>query len=370
MKGMRIYDSPGRFLEENTLGAVYLYDCDENRVLAARNEHTRMPVASLTKIATAMTILESVPDPSRAMVRVREESVEETIRLEGKLAGFQDRIGESFSVLDCLYPFLVSSGCDAGLVLADDLSGGDRAAFMERINACAERTGCRNTHFRDPNGLLDEGVSTAFDIFLLFRRMLENPLLRRITATERWTVPGLAEPVLQTNCLKRFDSPFFFPYTCGSKTGTTDLAGRCLACSFRRRGHTWIAVVLGRPFIPGEEGIRDFYDDIVTSLLLSAYVREAPFMRLTAEDHLIRAGVGEEITLRPRILFSNAREEPVYRYVSLNPEVAEADENGHIRVLDRGIAQIGITVQTGDYDLVCVNACGGDRIRVERREMR
>ena len=329
---MRIYDSYDEFLADSTARAVYLYDCDDNRVLYAVNEHDPRPVASITKIATALHVLECVSNPADTMIGMTQSSADEARRLEGYCAGFQHWVGTRFSVMDYLYGLLVASGCEAGALLADHVSGGNRTAFLDAINALAAREGCQSTRFCDPCGLLDEGRSTACDVFLLFRRMLENPILRRITATVSWVVPHLALPIVQTNGLKQFFAPCFFPYAVFSKTGTTDLAGKCLACSFERRGKTYIAVVLGADW----EAAR-FYDPIA-SLICTAFAREGQFMRVTVDDHDVNASVGDAFLLRPRAVFNNTGEEPRFRFASLDPEVAAMDAHGVVTVRRKGIA--------------------------------
>lgn len=362
---MRIYDTFEQWSAENNFRAVYLYDCDEHRVLYARNEHAPVPVASLTKIAAAMTVLECVADPDAATVEVTRSSVDEALRLEGHCAGFESRIGMRFSVTDYLYGLLIASGCEAGLLLADSVCAGGRDAFLRRMNQLALRTGCRNTCFRDPCGLLDESVFSAFDVFLLFRRMLGIPLLRRMASATTRVIPGLPDPVLTTNRMKRFMSPFFFPYAACGKTGTTDLAGRCLACSFERRGKTFIAVVLGHPYTP-EDKAGDAFWDAAISLLCTAFAREGAFMRITLDRHFLKAGAGDCFPLHPFAVFNSAGEDPCFRFRSLNPDVAAVDDQGLVSVRRPGLAQLEISSQTGDYDLLFVNACDTDLVNIGR----
>ena len=259
-----------------------------------------------------------------------------------------------------------ASGCEAGLLLADSLCTGDRGGFVARMNQLALRAGCRNTCFRDPCGLLDESVSSAFDIFLLFRRMLEIPLLRGIASAPTRIIPGLPDPVLTTNRMKRFASPCFFPYAACGKTGTSDLAGKCLACSYERRGKTYIAVVLGYPFVLGKTAADSFWDSAAVSLPCTAFAREGAFMRVTLDRHLLKAGIGDRLLLLPRAVFNNTGEEPRFRFRSLNPEVAAVDGQGRVTVLQPGLALIEVLSQTGDYDLACVNACGSDVVNISR----
>jgi len=361
-----VYDTFDQWLAENSFQAVCLYDCDENRVLYARNEHMPAPVASLTKIAAAMAALECTADPDGTFIEVTRPAVNEVHRLDGFCAGFDEQIGMRFSVTEYLSGLLIASGCEAGMLLADSLCAGDRDAFVARMNRLALRAGCRNTCFRDPCGLLDEGVSSAFDVFLLFRRMLEIPLLRGIASATTRIIPGLPDPVLTTNRLKRFASPVFFPYAACGKTGTSDLAGKCLACSYERRGKTYIAIVLGYPFVLGQTATDSFWRSAADSLLCTAFAREGPFMRVTLDRHLLKAGAGDRLPLLPRAVFNNTGEAPRFRFRSLNPEVAAVDGQGLVTVLQPGLAQIEILSQTGDYDLACVNACGSDFVSVSR----
>lgn len=363
---MLVYDTFDQWLAENSFQAVYLYDCNENRVLYAFNEHMPAPVASLTKIATAMAALECVADPDGTAIEVTGPAVNDVYRLDGFCAGFDEQIGMRFSVTEYLSGLLIASGCEAGMLLADSLGAGGRGDFVARMNRLALRAGCRNTCFRDPCGLLDESVSSAFDIFLLFRRMLEIPLLRRIASATTRIIPGLPDPVLTTNRMKRFASPFFFPYAVCGKTGTSDLAGKCMACCYERRGKTYIAVVLGYPFVLGKTEVDSFWESAAVSLPCTAFAREGPFMRVTLDRHLLKAGIGDRFPLLPHAVFSSTGEAPRFRFRSLNPEVAAVDGQGLVTVLQPGVAQIEVLSQTGDYDLACVNASGSDLVNISR----
>ena len=358
---MRLYNDESETLTDSPGSAVILFDCDGNRVLFQDNERVIRPVASLTKLATALAVLECVDDPTSTSIEVTQSSIDEVDRLEGKLAGFENWVGSRFSVMDYLYGLLIESGCEAGFLLADYVSGGNRPAFIERLNALARGAGCRDTRFCDPCGLLDESQSTAYDVLLLFRRVLEHPTLRRITSTTRWVLPHFSWPIVQTNELKRFDLPHFFPYAVCGKTGTTEMAGRCLACSFERNGKTYIAVALGGELDDPARFFQKF-----AALVCGAFAREGPFMRITVDHHELNASAGDRFRLHPRCVYNNTGEAPRFRFESLNPDIAGVDAHGLVTVRRTGVCQIEIAVQTGDYDLVCVNTCGSDLVCIER----
>ena len=170
--------------------AVYLFDASTGEALVEQNPDQVRPIASLTKMMTALLVLESGADLNESIPIPDSLTPEfQAIRANrGHTIGLQ--AGESVRRLDMLYAMLVPSANDAASVLASDAAGGDLAAFAARMNARASQLGCTNTHFTCPHGLYDVGnYSTAHDLALIAEACMNNDVLRTICTTQEWWLP-------------------------------------------------------------------------------------------------------------------------------------------------------------------------------------
>jgi D-alanyl-D-alanine carboxypeptidase len=216
--------------------AAILVDDASGAVLFQRNARERLPIASLTKMMTALVALEHAsPD---FIVQATERSL-----TEPAVIGLAP--GDRLRLEDLLYGLILASGNDAALAIAESVGGGDGAAAIERfvgwMNERAAALGLEETHFANPHGFDDpQNYSTAADVAKIARLYLRHPLLARIAATERYEVSG--EPRWVFHNINRF--LVSYEGADGIKTGYESLAGRCLAASATRAGQRLIAVVL------------------------------------------------------------------------------------------------------------------------------
>ena len=213
--------------------AAVLMDGESGRVLYAHNAHERRPIASITKLMTALVAVELCPDLSR-QVTVRREWT----GIEG--SSMYLKPGERLTVEELLYGLLLSSGNDAAAAVAGACCG-SQEAFVAKMNETAAALGMADTHFANPSGLDEEGhYSTAYDMALLARAVLEREELAAIAAVRTANTAGryLAN---HNKLLWRYEG------CTGLKTGYTEKAGRTLVSSARREGQTLIAVTLNDP---------------------------------------------------------------------------------------------------------------------------
>lgn len=213
--------------------AAVLMDRESGRVLYTQNADTQRPIASITKLMTALVAVELCPDLSKE-VTIRQEWT----GTEG--SSMYLKPGEQLTIEALLYGLLLSSGNDAALAVAGSCCE-TVEDFVARMNDTAARLGMCNTHFANPNGLDDpEHYSTAYDMALLARAVLEREELRRIVGTRTLSVAGryLAN---HNKLLWRYEG------CTGLKTGYTDEAGRTLVSSAMRDGQELIAVTLNDP---------------------------------------------------------------------------------------------------------------------------
>jgi D-alanyl-D-alanine carboxypeptidase (penicillin-binding protein 5/6) len=213
---------------------AYLVEIDGNLVWQ-KNAQQKLPPASLTKLMTALLVVEALGLDTP--VSVDAEAAHETGSALGMLRG------ESWTVKDLLAATLIASANDACRALADHV-GGDQAHFVQRMNQRALQMGLRNTHFANACGHdAPEHYSSATDLRVLAHALMQNPVLAEL----------VAQPQAQISSLKEKRSFIFgnknaligrYEGALGIKTGTTPKAGKCLVVQARRGSHTVLVVLL------------------------------------------------------------------------------------------------------------------------------
>ncbi len=227
-------------LTENDISAraAVLMDQSSGRVLFAKNEHERLPMASTTKIMTALIALESGNLGSRVVVSERASLIEgSSIWLEK---------GEAKTLEELLYGLMLRSGNDAAAAIAEHL-GGSIEDFSVMMTERARGIGAYNTQFKNPHGLTDENhFTTAFDFGVIACQALSIPRFKEIIATreKRITWPGHQWDRYLRNQNRLLD---LYPGADGVKTGWTTPAGRCFVGSATRDSWQLVAVVLNAP---------------------------------------------------------------------------------------------------------------------------
>lgn len=210
--------------------AALVADLDTNRVLMTKQADVSRPMASTTKIMTALLTLERgelqrvVTAPAAAQA------------VGGSSMYLQ--AGETLTVEDLLYGLLMVSANDAAVTLAVDVAGSEEA-FVEMMNRRALELGLTQTHFMNVHGLDAEGhYASARDLYQLTVSALRYPVFAQIVATLHYSAGGHA--LTNINEMLTLDAQ-----TDGVKTGTTDQAGECLIASVQQNGHRTIIVILG-----------------------------------------------------------------------------------------------------------------------------
>lgn len=202
-------------------------------VLYQRGAERELPMASITKLMTAIVVLERKRPGDVITVRETAAAVgESSVHL---------RVGEKLRVRDLLAAALIQSANDAAFALAAGTAA-DVSEFVGLMNAKARQLGLRHTHFVRPDGLDVPGhYSSARDILKLARVAMKKPLVRRLVAMRSTTIAGGRSLLTWNDLLGRY------PGLIGVKTGHTDAAGWCEVAAARRDGVTIYSVVLGSP---------------------------------------------------------------------------------------------------------------------------
>ncbi|MGI5958839.1 MAG: D-alanyl-D-alanine carboxypeptidase family protein [Massiliimalia sp.] len=218
--------------------ACVLMEAQSGRILYGQRENETLPMASTTKIMTALLALESgdLDTPFQAD--------EQSIMVEGSSMGLLP--GDTVTMRDLCYGMLLSSGNDAANLAAVKISG-SQEAFAQKMNDRAAAIGMEQTHFVTPSGLNHEDhYSTAYDMALLAREALENPDFLEICGQEKAKLCFGNPPY--TRWLSNHNRLLETYEGCiGVKTGFTKAAGRCLVSAAERNGIRLICVTLNAP---------------------------------------------------------------------------------------------------------------------------
>lgn len=244
-----------------------VYDRKTKEVLYEKNGYKQVPMASTTKIMTAMVVIENC-------------DITQTVKITQKAAGTGgSRLGlktnDSITVLDLLYGLLLRSGNDAAVALAIHTAGSVEA-FAEMMNQKAKDLRLQNTHFVTPHGLdAIEHYTTAFELAKMADYAMQNEVFKRIvgTKTAGITINGQSRIIQNTNELLGY-----LDGVNGVKTGFTNGAGRCLVTCCNRNGQEIICVVLGADTkkIRTTDSVKliEYADNTYTYKEMKAYIQE------------------------------------------------------------------------------------------------
>lgn len=237
--------------------AAILINAETGIVLFEKNAHRPVFPASITKIATALYVLEKKADALGEMATATQEclsmaSMQSRILrpwlLEAGGTAMGLRVGEVVEVKQLLYGLLLSSGNDAANVLANHLSGSVEK-FMGDLNQFLREKGIKGTNFTNPHGLHHpDHQTTAYDMAQITRLALKYPLFCEIVKTVRFTRPPSNKQksydLVQGNKLLK-KGKYYYPRAIGVKTGHIEKAGFTLSAAAEHEGRTLIAILLG-----------------------------------------------------------------------------------------------------------------------------
>jgi D-alanyl-D-alanine carboxypeptidase (penicillin-binding protein 5/6) len=227
-----------------TAHSVLMYDLTTNKAVFEKNPREKLPMASLTKIMTAIIALENKRSDDRYVVRKENLVGEDSMGLSE---------GETLPFEDLIYGLMLPSGNDAAEVLAANYAGG-RSVFIEAMNDKAKALGLTDTHFSNPSGLQGDGIqhTTTYDLLVMTRYALDNfPLFAKVVSTASYDIAETSTHKAytlfnETNLLTTYQG------VKGVKTGYTPEAGLCLITYIDYGGHKIIGIILNSENRRGE----------------------------------------------------------------------------------------------------------------------
>ena len=230
--------------------AAILYEETSDTVIYEKNKDMQLPPASMTKVMTAIIVLEDNPDlegsltvDPRAVKRYYCSWKDQDVHLEAD---------EEISCYECMKFMLVFSANEATNAFAFSMYD-DYGDFVDRMNKKAQELGCKNTHFSDTSGLSSTNLTTPEDMVIMCREAMKNEKFREIVRSEKGELPvsnKRTEPTPYNTFLKlkypdeRYKNPYS-EYIIGIKTGWIPASGYCYSCCMEKDGYVYYSVVMG-----------------------------------------------------------------------------------------------------------------------------
>lgn len=235
--------------------SALVYDLSNNKILYEKDPREKLPMASLTKIMTAMIAIDYKRSDDRYVVSKKDLVGENVMGLTS---------GEVLTLSDLMYGLVLPSGNDSAEVLATNTM--DRSDFVKAMNDKAKSLGLKDTNFTNPSGLEGDGDqhTTAYDLLVITKNALQHyPLFAKVVATPEYYIESTSEHKAydlynETNLLTSY------PGVKGVKDGYTDEAGLCLVTYLDYKEHKIIGVLLGSQ--NRRQEMKDLLDYSLTSL--------------------------------------------------------------------------------------------------------
>lgn len=235
--------------------ALYCVDCSSNKVMLAENTCAPLPIASISKLVTAMIVVEEM-DLDKVI-----EVPEDIGQVERHVVGL--KAGDQLSVRDLLHGLLIESGNDCAETLARAYPSGGRDGFIAAMNRKAFKLGASKMSFHTPSGLDSKmtlgrkdgrylearkaNMASAEDVAIIPRAAFKNQLISKISSTRTHTMRTRNSTprdyaLVSNDKLLTKNLPLV-----GAKTGFTNLAGRCIVALFKDKDKEHMVVVLNSP---------------------------------------------------------------------------------------------------------------------------
>lgn len=215
--------------------ACAVLEANSSRLIYAQNADKRLPMASTTKIMTAITAIENCDELDKKF-----EVSKKAVGIGG--TSLYLREGDVYSTKDLLYALMLISGNDASVAIAEHVAG-STSEFVTKMNELAKKIGVKNTHFANTHGLDADGhYTSAYDLARITAYALKNPIFREIVSTKNTKIVNGND---ENRYLRNKNKLLFTLENCiGVKTGFTDNAGRCLVSAVDKDGMILVCVVL------------------------------------------------------------------------------------------------------------------------------
>lgn len=233
---------------EITAKAGALISLDTDEYLYENNIDSKVYPASITKIMTAVIMLESEKFNADGKIQMSQSALDLVLGTGSVVSHFV--AGEEFTQLDLVYLVVMSSFGDC-TYLAAEYYGGSVDNFVKLMNDKAKELGLTGTNYANPVGLHDDNnYTTVRDIYTLTKYALSNKIFKEVCETPRYTMSTNfteKKTLSTTNALQDTTTNYYYQYAKGVKTGYTDEAGRCLVSTASNGECSYVCIVMGCP---------------------------------------------------------------------------------------------------------------------------
>ena len=217
--------------------SMIVIEQSSGRVLYSFNEQEKLPMASTTKIITAIYAIEKNKNLDRLI-----EIPKNATKIEGTSIGLKE--GEHLTIRELLYGLMLRSGNDSAVALAIATSGSEEK-FVQEVNEFLKEKGINNTQIKNPHGLPDdEHYTTASDLAKITAYALSNPEFAEIVSTKKKSISNELKSKFSRDLINKNKLLKNFEYADGVKTGYTRKAGRCFVGSATKDGMQLVCVLL------------------------------------------------------------------------------------------------------------------------------
>ncbi|MGN1133080.1 MAG: D-alanyl-D-alanine carboxypeptidase family protein [Oscillospiraceae bacterium] len=344
--------------------AVYMENLDTGEVVVDTDSEEAKSPASLTKIMTAIVLLDHFNGNADTMkntkVSAGTEAFDELYETGASTADIQPN--EKVSYYDLLAALMIPSACEAANIIAVNI-GGSLTKFCDMMNAKAKELNLKNTHFANAHGLFaSKNYSCCKDIAVMCKYALDKyPVFAEIVSMDTYHMSATDKhtdgtDINNTNYMLNEYSKYYYPYVKGIKTGTLDSAGRCLASYAEKDGVSYLIVTMQAPL---EKQAGD--DEKANGDLTSVYADDVVYYNLIdhinlynwAFDTLVSTDI---VSNRSEIAEANVKFGLNTNYVTLKPK------NGYTRLWSRNVSVDKIEQKITVADNVTAPIKAGDAV--------
>ncbi len=282
-------------------------------VALQKEAHQLFPPASLTKIMTALLVIEALESGTTSldeMVTASENAC--------SVGGVEIWLvpNEQMSVKDLLVAIMVGSGNDAAVALAEHIAGSEES-FVAQMNRKAKQLGMNDTNFLDASGYNTNSQTSAYDVALMSRELLKHEQIKEYSTIWMYDLRGGETQLVNTNRLVRF-----YDGCTGLKTGVSETGRNCISASASKGDNSFVAVAMGI------EQTEDSFEDAKTLLdyAFQNFVVITPeideeFMQPVKVNHGVYAQVETEIAGGEKVLIPNGRQGEIVVEADILPEI-------------------------------------------------
>ena len=256
---------------------VVLYNLNDNRVLYEQNKDEKVSIASMTKILTAMTVIENQNNLQKT-IKLTNNDFKKINELNLATAGF--KVGDTVTYKDLLYGLLFPSGAECAFALSNNtFSTYDE--FINKMNNLAKKIGMKNSSFTNPVGYDEENhYSTVNDVYLLFKYAMNNKVFKNIITDKSYTTSN--NIVLKNNVINKYKKISGKNYLVAGKTGTTKKAGYALASIIKEGKVNLMLVTTNTPF-----DYKAYYNFLDAKTIYEYYLNNYEYKNVAKKNQIL-----------------------------------------------------------------------------------